>query len=187
MPKPNHRENIVRAGLAVFHAQGFHGSGVQDVVNHAGVPKGSFYNHFESKNALGLEILNYYWEQHAATRAILAEQTIAPLVRIDRHLAALGYNECGCLVGNFSAELSGSDDFRLQLAELFRKWELDLAACIKDGQRAGSIRDDDSPKTLAEFVIVSLEGAILKSKVDRDPAVLKRFRKSIQKFLKHPS
>ena len=170
MAKPNHRSKILSAGLAVFHARGFHGSGIQDVVDHAGVPKGSFYNHFKSKDALGLEVLNYYWETNAGMRLALRESGVPALSRIDRHIAAAGYDENGCLIGNFSGELAASDTFRPRLSTLYKAWIADVAACIQDGQNEGTIRQDDSAESLAEFIIDGLEGAKLKAKVDRDPA-----------------
>lgn len=185
MPKPNHRNKILSAGLAVFHEQGFHGCGIQDVVDHAGVPKGSFYNHFKSKDALGLEVLETYWENSAETRTVLLDSEVPPLTRIDRHLAAAGYDEKGCLIGNFSGELAGSNLFRRRLSKLYKTWISGVAACILDGQKDGSIRNDDSAENFAEFVIEGLEGAKLKAKVDRDPSVLERYRKSIHLLLQN--
>jgi len=57
MPRPNVREKIIDAGLKVLIEKGFNGCGVQDITAAAGVPKGSFYNHFESKEALGGEVV----------------------------------------------------------------------------------------------------------------------------------
>ncbi|MEP3276818.1 MAG: TetR family transcriptional regulator C-terminal domain-containing protein [Stappiaceae bacterium] len=183
MPKPSHREKILSSGLAVFHEQGFHGCGIQEVVNHAGVPKGSFYNHFKSKEAFGLEVLESYWQAGGGARAELQAAGVAPLKRIDRHLVAVGYDKNGCLIGNFSSELAGSDDFRSHLSKLYKTWISEVAACIKEGQKDGTIRDDDRAENLAEFVVEALEGAKLKAKVEREPAVLKRYRKSIRLFL----
>jgi len=184
MPKSNHRSKILNAGLEVFYEHGFHGSGVQDVVSRAGVPKGSFYNHFKSKEALGLEVLDTYWSAGNAARAELQASDKAPLKRIDRHLAALGYDENGCLIGNFSAELAGIDEFRNRLMELFRTWRAEVKACIQKGQLDGTIRDDAKAENLAEFVVEGMQGAQLKAKIEQDPAVISRYRKSIQLFLK---
>ena len=64
MPKANVREKIVDAALHLFHTRGYNGSGVNDIVVSAGVPKGSFYNHFASKEALGLETIARYWRDY---------------------------------------------------------------------------------------------------------------------------
>lgn len=183
MSKPNHRNKILASGLAVFHEHGFNGSGVQDVVTHAGVPKGSFYNHFKSKEALGLEVLDAYWEAGSAARLELRASGVSPLKRIDRHLAAFGYDKNGCLVGNFSAELAGVDEIRHRLSELYKTWIADVATCIREGQMDGTIRDDDKATNLAEFVVEGIEGAKLKAKIDQDPGAVKRYQKSIQLFL----
>jgi len=184
MAKVNHRSKILDAGLEVFYEHGFHGSGVQDVVDQAGVPKGSFYNHFKSKEALGLEVLETYWSTGNDARAELRASSRAPLKRIDRHLAALGYDKNGCLIGNFSAELAGVEQFRSRLVELFQSWKSEVAACIKDGQNDGTIRGDAKAENLAEFVVEGMQGAQLKAKIEQDPAVVARYRKSIQLFLK---
>lgn len=183
MSKQNHREKILLAGFAVFHEQGFHNSGVQDVVDHAGVPKGSFYNHFKSKDDLGLEVMEYYWEGGSKMRAELQAEGVPVIKRIDRHIAAAGYDKNGCLIGNFSSELAVSDKFRSRLTELYKIWVSEVADCIKEGQKDGTVRDDETAKNLAEFIVEGIEGAKLKAKVELDPNVIKRFRKSIRLFL----
>ena len=60
MPRLNTREEIVQAGLKCLVEKGFNAVGVQEITDAAGVPKGSFYNHFESKEALGVEIVERY-------------------------------------------------------------------------------------------------------------------------------
>lgn len=170
--------------MTVFHERGFHNSGTQDVVTLAGVSKGSFYNHFKTKDALGLAVLDYYWESHQSSLRLLSAPDQSALQRIQAYFMSVAYDDNGCLIGNFSSELSGSDEFRERLARLFSSWVAELATCISEGQKDGSIRENQNATTLAEFVLTSYEGAILKAKVDRDPAVLERFRHSILSFLK---
>lgn len=186
MPKPSHRDTLIQSGLAVFHEHGFHATGVQGIVDHAGVPKGSFYNHFKSKDELGVEILHYYWDVFSEARAALRDPEAPALDRIDRHLAAFGDSPHGCLIGNFSIEMSNVESFRSTLETLYATWIADIAHCIADGQRAGDIRADDTPENLAEFVITSLEGTIMKTKIIRNAESLPRLRASIQRFLKQP-
>lgn len=71
MPKPNLKETLLDTGLAAFHRHGYHATGVQDIVSLAGVPKGSFYSHFESKDALSLAAIARYLESRAEARALL--------------------------------------------------------------------------------------------------------------------
>src|SRR5690242_9670269 len=58
MPKPSHRETILTEGLRVVHERGFAGASVRDIIEAAGVPQGSFTNHFASKEAFCLEVLD---------------------------------------------------------------------------------------------------------------------------------
>ncbi|MFK7964908.1 MAG: TetR family transcriptional regulator C-terminal domain-containing protein [Burkholderiaceae bacterium] len=183
MSKSNDREKLLAAGLSVFHEQGFHGSGIQDVVKRAGVPKGSFYHYFESKNALGLAVLNGFWEAGHTARQKLQAGGPGALKRIDDYLAAAGYDDNGCLIGNFGSELAAVEEFRSRLMEIHEIRLSALTACIEEGQKDGTIRDDDKALSLAEFVIAGLEGAKLRAKVERAPAILKRYRRSIQLFL----
>src|SRR5260370_739409 len=85
MPKPSHREKLLIAGLRTVHERGFGGSSVRDIVEAAGVPQGSFTNHFASKEAFGLEILELY---HAVTNegvaAPLRNDALPPLKRLRR-------------------------------------------------------------------------------------------------------
>src|SRR5579859_930164 len=134
MPRPNVREKIVDAGLEVLIKKGFNGCGVQDITDAAGVPKGSFYNHFESKEALGAEVVERYG-RNSPRRATLADTSLPPLQRLRAHFERL--NEAftdahfgrGCLLGNFSAELADQSQLiRARLADLYMAWSMDVAA-----------------------------------------------------------
>ena len=184
MPKPSHKDKIVEAGLAVFHEFGYHASGVQTVVDRAGVPKGSFYNHFKSKDELGLEVLNAYWRQYEDARAALRNSSECPLDRIDAHLAAFSVTRSGCLVGNFTGEMANEPLFRQALKDVYTSWIADIEACIAEGQEDGSIRNDEAAKVLAEFVVTALEGSVLKRKIEDDEATLIAFRKTMILFLR---
>lgn len=178
MMKQNHYDKILSAAVTIFHERGFHDSSTQDVVDLAGVSKGSFYNHFKSKETLGLAVLDVYWESYADSLRLLRAPDQPPLKRIDNYFKSIAYDDKGCLVGNFSTELSASDRFSQRLSELFKTWTIDMAACIADGQKDGTIRDNQSAMALAEFVISAFEGTIARATVERDPSVLERFRET---------
>src|ERR1700741_4051549 len=111
MVRPNVRQKIVDAGLKVLIEKGFNGCGVQDITAAAGVPKGSFYNHFESKEALGAEVVDCYGRDQRG-RAALADTSVPALQRLRTHCERLNETYAGehfgrgCLLGNFSAELA---------------------------------------------------------------------------------
>jgi TetR/AcrR family transcriptional regulator, transcriptional repressor for nem operon len=175
------REQIVQAGLKTILAKGFNGCGVQEITEAAGVPKGSFYNHFESKEALGAEIVERYGQSNPR-RALLRDRSIPPLDRLRRHFDALNgmYAELnfarGCLLGNFSAELADQSPLiRERLAALFAIWTLDIAAAIKDAQLAGAIATKIDAGDLAGFLLDAFEGALLRARVEKSPRAFERF------------
>jgi len=187
MTKQTHYDKILSAAFTVFHERGFHDSGTQDIVDLAGVSKGSFYNHFKSKDALGLAVLDYYWDRHGESLKFLRDANHPPLTRIENYIESVGYDEKGCMVGNFSTEMAASDQFRKRISELFNTWTSEVAECISVGQQDGTIRDNQSATELAQFVISSFEGTIMRAKVDRDPSHMGRFITSITAFLESRS
>ncbi|MFO1028864.1 MAG: TetR family transcriptional regulator C-terminal domain-containing protein [Acetobacteraceae bacterium] len=181
------RDHLISTGLRLLHTQGFHASGVQDIIQAAGVPKGTFYTHFESKEQFGAEVLGRFWEQRAArTTAILSDETMSPLARLKAWFAgkiaakAESRNHAGCMIGNFSAELAvDSRLVRDRLASIFAAWTTLLATTIQEAVDAGEISITLPPETVAAFLIDAFEGAILRSKVDRDPTALIRLREIV--------
>ena len=175
------KEKIIQAGLKTLLEKGFNGVGVQEITEQAGVPKGSFYNHFESKEALGVEIVERYGVG-STRRAVLIDKTVRPLERLRTHFAALNelfitskFNR-GCLLGNFSAELSNqSPAVRDSLAQLFTKWTKDLEVAIADAQAEGSISSKTRASDLAAFLLDAYEGTLLRARVERSRTPFDRF------------
>ena len=185
MAKHSHKDALKAAGLRVMFRHGYHGTGVRDVVAEAGVPQGSFTNHFRSKEAFALQVLDDYFDH---TRELvdeaLGDASRPPRERLRRYLdivadrlAADRFTR-GCLIGDFSLETSQvSEPLRRRLMEIYAEWLRPFAACIAEAQSSGAISDRFSPEDLADFLLTSWEGAILRMKVERDPAPLDRFRR----------
>jgi TetR/AcrR family transcriptional repressor of nem operon len=182
MPKPNVKEQIVAASLTLLHSKGFNATSVQDITEAAGVPKGSFYNHFPSKEELGVEVLQRYTEQAGQIGALLGESSLPPLERLRDYFgkmvesnAASEFN-AGCLLGNFSTELSNqSPAIRLQARQSFASMGAMLEAVIAQGQRDGSIANAQPARELANFTADAWQGAVLRAKAEKDRAPLDRF------------
>ena len=185
MPKPSLKEAILEAGLKAMFRTGYNGTSVRDVTAAAGAPQGSFTNHFRSKEAFASEVLERYF---AHTRALVTEAlddiSLTPRARLKLYLDIItdrlegdGWRR-GCLIGDLSLEASGSSEIlRTRLAEIFAEWRAPFAACIAEAQKAREISSEFEPQELAEFLLASWQGAILRMKVERSAAPLERFKK----------
>lgn len=175
MSKVSNRDKILCEGMKVVHERGFAGASVRDIVQAAGVPQGSFSNHFASKEAFGLEILNIYYENRAKVVAqTLNNENIQPLKRIRAFIestkCSLSENGAknGCMFGNFSAEIgSQSEVLRKRLVEIFDETRAALSSCLKAAVKAGDLPKNTKCDNLAVFIISLVHGAILLCKVQR--------------------
>src|SRR5262249_12316716 len=175
MPRPSVREEIAQAWLEQFHRHGFNGYSVDDITRSAGVPKGSFYNHFKGKEELAIEVLDRY--AAAQPTALLLQKDLPPLRRLKRYFTALGEgftaSGCrqGCMLGNFSSALADhSAAVRKDLGARFASWVDLIAGVIREGQRSGEISTPQKPELLAGFLLSAWEGALLRARAANDPA-----------------
>ena len=184
MSKPSHRDRLLQVGLDVVHAQGFAGASVRDIVQAAGVPQGSFTNHFVSKEAFGLEVIDLYFTRSRENIArTLRNDAMPPLQRLRAYIDAskerLGANQMrnGCLLGNFTAEASwGSEPIRLRLLEIFAEVQAALAYCLRAAVKAGEVAPSLDCEEVAAFIVASMQGANLMSKALRSTVPLERFK-----------
>ena len=184
MSKPSHREAILSAGLKVMFRSGYQGASVRDICAAAGVPQGSFTNHFRSKEAFAQEVLDRYFANlKESVKKALDDKSLTPRQRLKRYLdiisdvlAAAKWNR-GCLIGDFSLETTAhSKLLRDRLEAIFQEWRAPFASCIAEAQSTREIDSTFDPVDLAEFLLASWEGAILRMKVERGPAALDRFK-----------
>jgi TetR/AcrR family transcriptional regulator, transcriptional repressor for nem operon len=182
MARPNVREQLIEAGLETLQLHGFNGSGVQDITDAAGVPKGSFYNHFESKEDFALQSLERYWQSGAARRALLSDTSVDPVERLRRHfrgmsdLAIRQNFQKGCMIGNFSTELAANrEEIRNRLAEIYAAWSRSIESCVREAEKAGRVRARLPAATIATFLLNAWEGAVLRSKVEQDKSPFDQF------------
>jgi TetR/AcrR family transcriptional repressor of nem operon len=161
--RPSVREKIVAAAAERFHALGYNACGVQEIVDAAGVPKGSFYNYFKAKELLAREVLNDYWAD--AGLEILADKSIAPLERLRRHFQHIASRykkfgfEKGCLVSKFMHEVSDSTPLlRTDLRRQVTRWAALIAEAIREGQADRTISNSIDAETTARFLIESWGG-----------------------------
>ncbi|MEG2804955.1 TetR family transcriptional regulator C-terminal domain-containing protein [Stenotrophomonas sp.] len=169
------RRALLQAGMALLTERGFAATGLDALLRGLGVPKGSFYHYFASKEAFGLEVLAAYdayfcrkLERH------LQDTTCDPLARIAQFvddaaagLARFAYAR-GCLVGNLGQEVVTLPAlYRAPLVEAFHGWEQRLQQCLHDAQAAGQLRADADCATLARYFWMGWEGAVLRARLER--------------------
>lgn len=180
MARASLKEQLVTRSAPVFLERGFNAASVNDIVQAAGVPKGSFYNHFVSKEALAVEVLGRYVDDLGLGE--LADSGGSPLEHIRAHLTAniaareAAGIEYGCLLGNFSTDaVAFNEGLRDAVTRGFARWTDAMAAAISRAQLVGEIRKETDAHTLARYVVSSFEGAIAQAKTLRTDRPIRDF------------
>ena len=169
-------ERLLDAGLHLFLRQGYNGTGVQQIADRAGVPKGSFYNHFESKETFAAAIVDRFAQYNRRQwQRVLRSAPPEPMAAI-RHIFAYMFvhheqvaaSPTGCLVGNLAAEIAVSSDIcRQSLLGALSGWCERMSGLIAKAQESGDIRDDIEAADLASLAWNVWEGALLRVKIER--------------------
>lgn len=177
------RQNLIRAGLEHFTEKGYSAVGIDEILKDAGVPKGCFYHHFNSKADFGLALVaaynDYFVELLDQT---LLQEARAPLDRLrdftaraEEGMARHGFRR-GCLVGNLGQEMGAlPDDFRAALTGTLEGWQARTAHVLRQAQAEGAISPGQNADILAETFWIGWEGAVLRAKLEQRPDPLRRF------------
>ncbi|MFV0368012.1 MAG: TetR family transcriptional regulator C-terminal domain-containing protein [Hyphomicrobiaceae bacterium] len=184
-PKPNQKTRIdlLSVGVHLLHEQGYSATGVKEIVDAAKVPKGSFYNYFDSKEDFGRAVVDFYFDTGLdGLRALLENEKVPPLKRLrgyfDKRIRGFAKDNYtrGCLLGNMSLEVADqSGAIRDRLAAHFGTWSRLIESCIAEAQATGAIRNPQPALLLAQFVLNSWEGALLRMRAEKSSAPLKQF------------
>jgi TetR/AcrR family transcriptional repressor of nem operon len=193
MARPSNREKILEEGLKVVHERGFAAASVRDIVTAAGVPLGSFSNHFVSKEAFGREIVErYVANSQAVVLDTLRNDAKPPLARLKDYIGRSKAKEScggdqGCLLGNMTAETGGAcDAMRQRLNEIFADTTDAVAYCLEAAVKAGEVAADLDCRAVAGFIVSSHQGAILLSKAERSPAPIERLEQVLFSAILRP-
>ena len=178
MPSTTKRD-LLTLGLELLLKHGYSDLGVATLIERAGVPKGSFYHHFESKESFGLQAIDLYMEGvHAALDAALADDGGEPLDQVRRFftMVAAGYKGegyLGCLLGGLGQELSGiSPAFRKKVEACFTVIARRLGKALTRARDKGQLREGVDPLELADVLVNCWEGAALRSRLRRNASPL---------------
>jgi TetR/AcrR family transcriptional repressor of nem operon len=173
------RERILTAGTALLGRGAYSSISVADICAAAGVPKGSFYYFFESKQAFALAVIARHWVAQKAQWAMALAGDEAPLERLHRLFDATTETQrasqrelgavTGCLFGNLALELSAHDPLiKLELQRVFDEQVGMVQAAVEDSIEAGE-SSPASAAVAARAIIAQLEGTVLFAKLLDDP------------------
>lgn len=175
-----HKERLLRAGIKLFYENGFHGTTIDAVLAEAGVPKGSFYHHFGSKDAFAQTVLDRYIQFQGQLFATWFERTdLSTVEQLTGYFTDMSqiFIESGfqtaCLTGKFSTEVGATSEyFRPQLATQIGMWKKQLTILLRAGQERGDIRSDRPAEDLADGVLALIQGAFVLTLSTRDEHTL---------------
>lgn len=158
---------------------GYHGLGIQAVLNAAQAPKGSFYHHFADKEDFALQVIDRYMVGvHAGLDACLGATDRPPLgrVRLFFEMTQQAYERegyLGCLLGGLGQELSGAHEvFRLRIENCLSQIAARTGSCLEEARTAGDLPSDTDTARLASLLVDCWEGAALRSRLRGDPSSL---------------
>jgi TetR/AcrR family transcriptional regulator, transcriptional repressor for nem operon len=177
------REHLLEVGLRQLRATGYTATGVKEVLDLAHVPKGSFYHYFPSKEAFVGELFERYAKgEGARAERLLKDVSIPPLKRLRTYFEELisVYGQpgeaAGCLVGAMSLEIADHlPQLQAQLQSIFAGWQSTVADVLRQAVKHGDLAKATKPEALAEFILNSYEGALVRMKAEQSSGPLKNF------------
>ncbi|MEY3637514.1 MAG: hypothetical protein RIR68_647 [Pseudomonadota bacterium] len=177
------RNALVWCGTELLTERGFQITGIDEVLKRVGVPKGSFYHYFKSKDHFGHAVIDNYETYYAKKMdRIFNDTSQTPLQRLvnftvnaKNGMVKFDFKR-GCLIGNLGQELAALDtQFRERLEAVLVSWEKRVAECLNEAIETGELAQGQDPQALSRFFWVGWEGAILRSKLMRSLEPIDQF------------
>jgi TetR/AcrR family transcriptional regulator, transcriptional repressor for nem operon len=173
------RQHLINAAERIMGHKGFAAVGINEVLSSAGVPKGSFYHWFSSKDDFGRAVIDSYFRHYLAATDSIAGQPHSGAERLMRYWQSFYdmqvFDDCSgkCLVVKLGAEVSDfSESMRAALIRGTEEIIGRIAAMISDGREDGSILIEDDAHTVAKELYGAWIGASVLAKIHRDPRTL---------------
>ncbi|MGW3244160.1 TetR/AcrR family transcriptional regulator [Streptomyces sp. NPDC001070] len=172
------REKIITAAQTLIELRGYSALGVAEICKAAGVPKGSFYYFFESKEALALAVIDEHWAEQKRDWTRILHGDAAPLERLHMLFEATeatqqaGQQTCGtvsgCMFGNLTLEMSNqTESIRRRLQEIFDAQVDMVDEVVAEARERGEVTVADTHAAAAS-VVAQLEGQVLFAKLYND-------------------
>lgn len=184
------RQHILDAGIGVLSTKGYNGTGIKEIVDAAGVPKGSFYNHFASKEAFVVEAIeklskeNIEWvESSLSNNELTPKQRLLSFFDSGEQCQKDQEFQGGCFIGNLCLEMSDENEaIRLATSSVMCKVVRLIGDCLVEAQKQGELSLDAEPYELAEFIHCAWEGVVMRMKSQRSCQAYDVFRKQLNNY-----
>ena len=175
-----------------MHLKGYNGTGLQEIVEAAGIPKGSLYYYFKRKEHFAIEVMKFYYEKkYEEAKRILSGKNVSLFRRIEdlfsywieEDFSRVNF-EKGCLLGNLAIEMGDVNrDIGNVVDRDFKAFERLLAKCLTEAKEANELNPSSDVEKLAEFIWNSWEGALLRMKASKSRRPLKNFQDILHKII----
>jgi TetR/AcrR family transcriptional repressor of nem operon len=169
------KEQLLNVGLETLLTNGYHGTGIKEVLDKLGVPKGSFYHYFRSKEVFAAEVIKFYADDlnHRLSAAVADKGELGlPALKHAFRLLVSEHKEGsgGCILGALASEIAETSDVcRLALQTEVDNWHCMMMVIIQQGQDTGEIRTDLDARMLAKMAWNCWEGSVLRMKIEGRP------------------
>ncbi len=175
------KEKILETGAQIVRRKGFYNTGLSEILKESGVPKGSFYFYFPSKEQFGLELIDVYTSfMENEMYKIMSDKSESGLKRLKnffnftQNMFSQEEYIGGCPLGNLALEMGDvNDNFRKKISQGFSRMESIICQCLQDSMDNREISEKIDVKKLSQFILNSWEGALVRMKVEKSIESLK--------------
>jgi TetR/AcrR family transcriptional repressor of nem operon len=193
------KDHILDCGERLIASKGFGGVGLAEILSVAGVPKGSFYHYFSSKERFGEVLLARYIDSYlerledlfrpdgrSARQRLMTYWSYWNLTQCDVPTGAGSDGEIStkCLIVKLSAEVADmSEAMRLTLREGTDRVVQRIARCLEDARADGSVPSSLMAQPMALTLYELWLGASLLAKLRRDATPFEHALRSTEQLL----
>ncbi len=190
----NTRERLIECGIEAMTAKSYNACGLKEILDRAGVPKGSFYHYFKSKEDFGVAIIESFTQKYADLKhQILTDPDKTPIERLRAYFqkgrdwyAENGFEQT-CLAAKLGMDVATlSQPMRIALKRGMDRWRFEMAQCIREAQEAGEIDPTRNADALAEFIFNAWEGTALHVQLAQSVEPIERFIENVFSELLRP-
>lgn len=192
MDKEEKKQEIIAKSGDIMYLKGYNATGVQEIADAAGIPKGSFYTYFENKEQFAIDLMECYCTEGCDhMEKIFNMKDLTPLARISlmfdimiEHFTRDEKFTKGSFIGNISQEMGDmSKPISIAAEDNYRRMVGHLKEVLEEAKSAGEIRETLDIDKVANFILNSKEGAMVRMKASKDSAPLRVFKDMIMELL----